>query len=399
MKKQPLWTKDFLSISFTSFFLFIGFYILLTVMPLYILDELNGNESQAGLIIATFLIAAVLCRPFTGKIIDEVGRKKFLLISVSIYFLSSILYLFFDNFTSLLFIRFLHGIGFGMATTTAGAIVADLIPSNRRGEGLGYFTMFTNLAMVIGPFTGLTIIQYVNFKAIFILCAVLAICTFFLSLIVKVPNSVQRKVEKQPLALSQFFEKKAIPVSITVGILAFVYSGILSFISLYAKERGLVEAASFFFIVYAVAILVSRPFTGKWFDLYGENRVIYPSIVLYAIGMFVLSQAESSFVFLLSGAIIGLGFGTLSSSLQTVALQNADPTKRGLATSTYFTFYDTGIGIGSYVLALLASHVGFTTVYLYLSIIILIAGIQYLFFYGKKATKQSHAQSRTQTNH
>ncbi|MBN8202407.1 MFS transporter [Bacillus sp. NTK034] len=394
MKKQPLWTKDFLSISITSFFLFMGFYVLLTTLPLYILDDLKGDETQVGLIISVFLIAAVISRPFTGKWIDEVGRRKILLASLIVFAVSSLLYFWADSTPALLALRFLHGVGFGMATTATGAIVADIVPNERRGEGLGYYAMFMNLAMVIGPFAGLTIVQYASFTWIFALCTVLSFIAIVLGVFVKIPQKTESSVKHPKFTLSSLFEKNAVPVAISAGILAFAYSGILSFISVYAKELDLLEAASFFFVVYAVFIIMSRPFTGRWFDAYGENKVIYPATILFAAGLFLLSQANSTFVFLLSGAIIGLGYGTIVPSLQTVAIKQADPAKRGLATSTFFTLFDTGIGLGSYVLGVLAVKTGFASLYFMLAGVALFGLLVYYLLHGKKTEpKTIHSEA------
>ncbi|RBP93156.1 putative MFS family arabinose efflux permease [Cytobacillus firmus] len=394
MKKQPLWTKDFLSISITSFFLFMGFYVLLTTLPLYILDDLKGDETQVGLIISVFLIAAVISRPFTGKWIDEVGRRKILLASLIVFAVSSLLYFWADSTPALLALRFLHGVGFGMATTATGAIVADIVPNERRGEGLGYYAMFMNLAMVIGPFAGLTIVQYASFTWIFALCTVLSFIAIVLGAFVKIPQKAESSAKHPKFTLSSLFEKNAVPVAISAGILAFAYSGILSFISVYAKELDLLEAASFFFVVYAAFIIMSRPFTGRWFDAYGENKVIYPAIILFAAGLFLLSQANSTFVFLLSGAIIGLGYGTIVPSLQTVAIKQADPAKRGLATSTFFTLFDTGIGLGSYVLGILAVETGFASLYFMLAGVALFGLLVYYLLHGKKTEpKTIHSEA------
>ncbi|MFC5731812.1 MFS transporter [Cytobacillus gottheilii] len=392
MMKKPLWTKDFLGISFISFFLFIGFYILLTALPLYVLDDLHGTEADVGLVTACFLISAVLCRPFTGKWINGIGRKKLLLISLCIFFISSFLYLLADSIPFLLALRFIHGIGFGVATTATGTIVADVIPDERKGEGLGYYALFMNIAMVAGPFTGLTIIRSFSFDALFILVAILALFGLLLSLIVKVPERKPLQKVREKLSFASFFEASAIPVAIVGGILAFAYSGILSFISVYATELGLLKAASYFFVVFAAFIILSRPFTGKWFDLYGSHIIIYPAIVIFAVGMFVLSQASGAFVFLLAGGLIGLGFGTLSPSLQTMAINRAAPEKRGLATSTFFTFFDSGFGISSYALGVVAAYMSIGSLYSILSVVILLTVIPYYFlchYQGGRRTQQT----------
>ncbi|RDI42245.1 MFS transporter [Falsibacillus pallidus] len=386
MNTQKLWTKEFLGISFSSFFLFLTFYILLVTLPIYTLDELHGNEQEIGLIVAIFLVSAVLCRPFSGRWIESLGRKKILLISMILFFVATPFYFLAKSFVVLLALRFFHGIGFGMATTVTGTIAADIVPNERRGEGMGYFATFMNLAMVIGPFLGLTVIHYSSFHVLFLLCAIFAALALGCALLVKLPAGAKKhsSVQRPKLSIHDFFEKRALPISLSAGSLSFAYSSILSFISVYAKGLGLVEAASFFFVVYAAAIILSRPFTGKWFDRYGENFIIYPSILFFAIGMFVLSIVHSAPLLLVAGALIGLGYGTLVPGLQTVALNSAPPHRRGIATATFFTVFDSGIGSGSFLLGLLAAAAGYSKLYLYLSIYILIMGVGYHLLHGRK---------------
>ena len=159
MNKPKLWTKDFINISLSNFFLFLTFYILLVTLPIFALQEFDSNASQAGLMTTVFLLSAIVSRPLAGQWLERASNKKVLLTALIIFAAASLLYFFPKTVTGFLVIRLLHGIGFGMATTAVGAIVADLIPSSRRGEGMGYFVMSTNMAMVLGPFVGLTAIQ------------------------------------------------------------------------------------------------------------------------------------------------------------------------------------------------------------------------------------------------
>ena len=115
-----------------------------------------------------FLLSAIISRPLAGQWLERAGHKKVLLTALIIFAGASLLYFFPKTIIGFLVIRLLHGIGFGMATTAAGAIVADLIPISRRGEGMGYFVMSTNMAMVLGPFIGLTAMQQWGAKTMFI---------------------------------------------------------------------------------------------------------------------------------------------------------------------------------------------------------------------------------------
>ena len=152
---------------------------------------------------------------------------------------------------------------------------------------------------------------------------------------------------------------------------------------MYAEERQLTEVASYFFIVYVVALLISRPFTGKWFDQFGANVIMIPSIISFALGMFLLSQASGVFLFLLSAAFIGLGWGTIFPTAQTVAIQVAPSNRKGIATATYLSTMDSGIGIGSVIVGILGVQIGYSSMYLYSSIFVILGLLVYYFLHGK----------------
>ncbi|WP_159196809.1 MFS transporter, partial [Klebsiella pneumoniae] len=132
-----------------------------------------------------------------------------------------------------------------------------------------------------------------------------------------------------------------------------------------AKEINLVEAASFFFLMYAFAILLSRPFTGPLMDRKGENIIIYPAIVIMALGIFLLSQAQNSVMLLTSAALLGFGFGNIQSVCQTIAVKSTTLQRMGLATSTFFIALDAGLGFGPYFLGMLLDQIGYSQLYLF----------------------------------
>jgi MFS family permease len=386
MNKSRLWTKSFISISLSNFFLFLTFYVLLVTLPIYAIQEFHSNASEAGLMTTVFLLSAIISRPLAGQWLEQAGNKKVLLTALIIFAGASLLYFFPKTIVGFLLIRLLHGIGFGMATTAAGAIVADLIPISRRGEGMGYFIMSTNMAMVLGPFIGLTAIQQWGAETLFIISVIVAIGALITGLSVKVTESVQtdQPVVRSAFSFRSFFEASAVPIAVVGCFLAIVYAALLSFVSVYATEIHLTEISSLFFVVYAIVLLISRPFTGKWLDLYGPNVIVFPSIVLFAIGMFILSQSSGAISFLLSAGMIGLGWGTLFPTFQTIAIQDAAPRKRGLATATFLSIYDIGIALGSFVMGLAAAKMNYSSLYFLCSFYVLFGVILYYFLHTRK---------------
>ncbi len=306
------------------------------------------------------------------------------MISLFWFAVSTILYIFVGSFAVLLMLRFFHGIWFSLLTTVAGAIAADIIPPERRGEGLGYYGIAMNLAVVVGPFIALSLQQYVSAQTIFIILAIIMVIGFFCALVVKVDETQFTKQEKHKLSISDFLEKKTVPIATVGFLISFAYASIITFISIYAESLGLIKAASFFFVVYAIAMLVVRPISGRLFDTIGPKVVIIPSIIIFGIGLISLSFTESSWMLLLSGALVGLGYGTLLPSFQSLAIQAADKHRSGYATGTFFAFYDSGIAVGSVLLGLIAGIAGYSNLYLILGIFVILTVFYYMWIASKQ---------------
>ncbi|PRS37265.1 MFS transporter [Bacillus sp. RJGP41] len=391
--KPKLWTKDFLIVSSVNFFLFLTFYVLMVTLTIYTMDNFNASQAQAGLASSIFVLGAVLVRPIAGKKIDKFGRRKMLLGSLVLFLIASIGYFLVNSLSLLLIDRFIQGFAFGLATTATGTIAADIIPNERRGEGTGYFAMSTNLAMAFGPFIGLLITQHFSYSIIFYAASLFAAFSLVASLFMNVPEGDKGGASPQKgFKISDYFEKRALPISIFIGFAGFTYSSILSYLTSFAKEMDLMDAASFFFVVFAVFLLASRPFTGRMFDVKGENAVIYPSLLLFAVGMVILSQSHHGITLLIAGALIGVGYGTFQSSCQAISIKEAPSNRMGLATSTFFTMYDFGIGVGPFLLGFLIPFTGFKGLFMGMSVFaFVLIGIYYL-AHGKKASARVKMQ-------
>ncbi|WP_312094509.1 MFS transporter [Niallia sp.] len=404
MNKEALWTKGFIQIWISNFFLFITFYFLLVSLPIYAIRELNVKQSTAGLIVTVFIITAILIRPVAGNLMQKVGKKAIFLTSLLIFLVASIFYLFTDSLSGLLIVRALHGIGFGMATTATGTIVADILPSSRRGEGMGYYSMSMNLAMVIGPFIGLQAINSWGTSTLFILAIIFAFLAILTGGFMKIETGAElEKVEiegpgKKGFQFNQIFENTAVKISIVAAMFGIVYSSILSFVSVYAENKGFISVSGYFFVVYAIFMLMARPIAGKWFDRYGANKIVYPCIVLFSAGMILLGMAQSEWMFLLSAALIGLGYGSMFPCLQTIAIQKAAPHRRGLATATFLSIFDIGIGFGSYIVGIIGDAIGLNAFYSFSSIYILIGIAVYYYLHGKLIRKEIIVTKKEQLN-
>ena len=386
MEQERLWTRNFVVISLASFFVAMVFYLLMTTMALFSVQEFQANQSQAGLASGVFVVGALGFRLLVGRYIELIGRKKVVYGSLFLFFLLSFLYWKVDNLQFLFLVRFIHGGAFGAANTAIQTIIIDNIPLAKRGEGIGYFSLSSTLATAIGPLLGIVLMQYCGFEMIFLACNILAMISIICLYSAQIKNvelSIEQRNSFKNLHWQDFFEEKALPISLIMFVMGIAFSGILTFINSYALSLNLALAAKFFFLIYAVFIIISRPFTGRLLDLKGDNFIMYPALFVYGISLFLLSEGYNDYLFLTAGALIGLGFGTVMSSSQVIATKKAPRHKIGLATATFFFALDFGVGIGPYFIGLLIPYIGFSGMYKLLSIIVIAMILAYHYLHGK----------------
>ena len=375
----PLWTRNFILVSAINFQLVLTFYLLVVVIVGYAVAEMDATTAQAGLISGLFIVGTLIGRLFVGQFLERFGRKTTMIVGLIGFLIFSGFYFIPMNVTALLSVRFMHGFMMGMASTVLGTIIAQILPPTRRGEGIGYYSMSSTLGTAIGPFLAIWMMLHVGYTAIFALSSMVAMSCLIVALLIEVPNlpqhpkTIETQVNvKKPSFISQFIEMKALPISIIMLLTSICYSGVLSFINFYAKEIDLVETASFFFLMYAIAILFSRPFTGPLMDRKGENIIMYPAFIIMALALYLLSQAHSPMTLLLCAGLLGLGYGNIQSVCQTVAVKSTSLDRMGFATSTFFIFLDAGLGFGPYFIGRALDYINYAQLYMYSAIAALI---------------------------
>lgn len=377
--KEKLWTKDFWAITIISFIIFFVFYVLLTLLPIYIADTLHATADKAGLLVTCFLAAAIVVRPFAGQWVGKYSNKTILMLSSLAFLVVTALYPFCHSIEALLFIRVLHGITFGIITTVKGTISARLIPASRRGEGISFFSLAMGLAMVVGPWIGLNMARHSAFSQAFWMCTAVAAIGIVLSLIVRVPPVIRHADGSQPkLGFSAMFDKAAMPFAMVTFFMTFSYAGVSAFLALYARELDLMAAASNFLLCYAVFLMICRAFTGNVCDRKGPKYVVYPCLLAFTVGLVVLGYTHGSVSMILAGALIGIGYGSVTPIFQTQIISSVEPHKIGVANSLFFNAMDAGLAIGAFVMGLMVDGVGYRAIYLVGAVLVVLAGALYI---------------------
>ena len=359
-KGEELWTTEFLGMSLSNFLIYITQYAMIAGLPIIIMTEYGGGDVEAGLAMTFFQIGTVAARPCAGILIDAVNKRRLMIVITVLFFLLMCSFAFAATLSTLYGLRLVHGVIFAVATTTAAALAALILPPARKGEGIGYFALSTNLAMVAGPMIGLLILEYFSPTVLFAALSVLAAISIAAGGAHRLPDEIILPVKTQrTLSVSTFIERRALAPALIAGILFFAYGSVLTFIPLYTRSLGLSAETSLFYACYAGAILVTRPFVGRIFDRKGSDYTVYPGLVLFAAGMFLLGNIEGLSGLIAAAVLLGAGFGAVTPALQTLAVRSAPPARAGVATATYFWSLDISVGLAAAGLGVVAVTYGY----------------------------------------
>lgn len=178
------------------------------------------------------------------------------------------------------------------------------------------------------------------------------------------------------------------PFSIFVGIVCLTWGNVQALLADYAKTYGVVAAASSFFLLYAGASLLTRPITGKFYDVHGPVALIFGTLVLMIVGLLLLAGHAGNWAVLLAGAIMGLGFGNFQSLSQVSGISLVPRERFAQATSTIFIFFDLGVGLAPYFSGFLVEPVGYAGIFAINAAVVAMTISLYWVVWKKRPQKQ-----------
>ena len=369
---ERLWTKSFILMNAGMLFLFIGFYMLYPTLPLFI-KQLGGSESQVGLAMGAFMLSAVILRPIIGGLLDRFGRRAFIVWGLLLFAVAMYMYDWVGGIMALMALRILHGMSWGISTTSMLTAITDMIPLNRRGEGLGWSGMAMTLAMAIGPMFGIWVSGNLSFNALFLIASGLSVGALLLTFGAKIPFQPQSGIKR-----IEIFEKSVLPVTTSVFFLFIAYGGIITFVPLFAESIQVNSGT--FFLVYAATLVLIRPIAGKLSDRYGEAFIIIPALGVTVLAMIALIFSTGLFGVLASAVLYGIGFGSAQPALQAATIRLVRPERTGVANASFTTATDLGIGLGAIMLGWVSQNTSYQVLFTVSAVSVVFSLLVFTFF-------------------
>ena len=395
VKKDRLFTRDYIFTCIAAFMMSFSFFILVPTLPLYLKDTFAISPALVGVVLSCYVVAVLSVRPMTGFVADALPRKKVYIVSYAIFVLSFTGYFFItQSLVLFILLRIFHGFSFGMLTTAGNTLVIDVMPSSRRGEGLGYYGVTNNLAMAFGPMVGLFVISAGSYTLLFLTSLVTGIVGRTLGAFVRVPRRELAPLKEFKLSADRFFLKEGVRACIAFFLLAIPYGMTTSYMAMYADSAGIKQNAGLFFTVMAAGLIASRLNSGKRGDRGYITETITIGLVIAFVG--ALGEAMLSTVaawnivagyvtYFVTAFLFGYGYGTMFPAYNTLFINLAPHTRRATANATYLTGWDVGIG-GGMLLGGYISEYAYSYCYMIGAALVVVA----LIFFSRVVTPHFH---------
>ena len=383
--RPKLFTGNYLKVWIANFMMYFSFYFVTPLLPLYLRDVFNADKAMIGLVLSGYSVAALAIRFFSGYIVDRFSRKKVLLIGYAAFALFFLGYYITGSIILFAVVRTLHGAPFGLTSVSSNTVAIDVLPSQRRGEGIGYWGLSNNFAMAIGPSLSLMLYHHFNsYNLLFTVSLVVALLGLLINTFVDCKYRPPI-MEKTKMSLDRFLLLKGWSQGVCIAFIAMSYGILSTYISIYSQDvLNITTGTGTFFMLFAFGLILSR-FVGVQALSKGyEVRNATYGVIVVAIGYLMFALWQNLYGYYISAVVIGFGQASMYPAVQTMFLKMTTNDKRGTANATILTSWDLGVGLGIIFGGYVAEHLGGYNSAFLVSAAVSILSLMFFLLYAKK---------------
>ena len=365
---NSIWNRLYTCVFTSNVLLFLGMQIVNTLVSKYA-DYLGATATVVGVVSSLFALSSLLLKVISGPAIDAFNRKYILIAAITVIAISFFGFSISSNVPMILAFRLLQGCGQAFTATCCLALVADALPAEKFGVGIGTFTLAQAICQAVGPMAGLALADQFGYRIAFVIAALCTSCAIFSASLIQTP---EREYSKFKICKRNIFAREAVLPAVLLFLLQMTSCNINSFLVIYADRLG-VENIGLFFTVYAITMLFAPTSVGRLADRYGTVRALIPAMTFFAISFLLISFSSSLPMFLLAAVVSAFGYGAAQPAVQALGMKFVSKERRGAASSTSYIGQDLGNLLGPILAGIIVEKFGYPAMWRLMIIPVILA--------------------------
>ncbi len=368
--------------------------MLAPVLPLYV-TQLGGSPLIVGLVLACFAASSVVVRPLVGHWADRWSEAG-VMTSGLLFQGVSIFLCFIPVVGAAMLANGLRGIGWAGLNTGGYSLLALTAPESRRGEASGLYSGVQGASAILFPAFALWLLHaaFGGFTVVFIATTIFSWVAAALggAMARHVPRPERRHGVPESSGpwwreIFHFIERDILLPSLVLLWLNISLPAITNFSVLYATELGVVNFGSFFIVVGVISLL-ARPLLGRLSDRIGRDLSTAAGFGLQLLGLLLMTTVAGLGGMIFCGALYMLGNAIGSSTALALAVERADPQRRGKQMATFSVAYPLSYGVGSLLTGSAVEIAGYPGMFFLLSAV-QGAGLVFALIYASQLRSES----------
>lgn len=344
--------------------------------------SLGADSILAGIITGSMSIVSIFLRPIAGNLVDLYSKYCLSLIGGILILIGVSGYWLVNTSGLLILFRLINGTGFVLATICMTTWLAFLVPRRFVGEAMGFYGLMNALAMAVAPLIAINSYKVIGYRYSMMIASLAAVIMLIMIKFVKNHAIPQNKLSLKNIKHIRIIQKDTIPVALLMLFFSIPYFATQADLVEYVAMRKLSVSVGYFFLIYALSLLIIRIWLKRFFDTIAFGFWFWLSLIAMIIFLISMAFMKNNFIMLIAAVALSVGYGVIYSINQTTALLLSPLDQQGLASSTVYLGLDLGMASAPILGGIIASTI--PHFYFYPIMLIMVPFVLVIYFIYRK---------------
>ncbi len=380
-KTKSIYTVDVILVMAASFLFMFSVMFVTPLINGYALS-LGADSILAGIITGSMSIVSIFLRPIAGNLVDLYSKYCLSLIGGILILIGVSGYWLVNTSGLLILFRLINGTGFVLATICMTTWLAFLVPRRFVGEAMGFYGLMNALAMAGAPLIAINSYKVIGYRYSMMIASLAAVIMLIMIKFVKNHAIPQNKLSLKNIKHIRIIQKDTIPVALLMLFFSIPYFATQADLVEYVAMRKLSVSVGYFFLIYALSLLIIRIWLKRFFDTIAFGFWFWLSLIAMIIFLISMAFMKNNFIMLIAAVALSIGYGVIYSINQTTALLLSPLDQQGLASSTVYLGLDLGMASAPILGGIIASTI--PHFYFYPIMLIMVPFVLVIYFIYRK---------------